>query len=144
MSAVYASYGESACSYYRYVKDMRQTNKKILIVDDEPLILKVLGIKLRVAGYDVITALNGQQALELVDSARPDIMLLDIIMPGMDGFQVLQKLRPLSDLPVIAFSARPEGARKALSLGANDFLAKPFDLDELLMRIQGCWITRDK
>jgi DNA-binding response OmpR family regulator len=123
---------------------MRQTNKKILIVDDEPLILRVLGIKLRVAGYEVITALNGQQALELIDSARPDIMLLDIVMPGMDGFQVLQKLRPLSDLPVIAFSARPESARKALSLGANDFLAKPFDLDELLMRIQGCWLIRDK
>jgi len=114
-----------------------KTKRKVLIVDDEQSLLRILGIKLRVSGYDVITALNGRQALECIDSACPDIMLLDIIMPGMDGLQVLRKLRTFSDMPVIAFSARAENARKALSLGANDFLAKPFDVDDLVMRIEG-------
>ena len=116
---------------------MNETRRKrVLVVDDEPPILRILGIKLRVSGYEVITALNGREALELVNSASPDIMLLDIIMPGMDGFQVLRKLRTYSSLPVIAFSARPENAEEALRLGANDFLAKPFDVDDLVMRVR--------
>ncbi len=112
------------------------TKKKILLVDDEQAILKVLGIKLRISGYDVITASDGQEAFELIDSASPDIMLLDIIMPGVDGFEVLQKLRISSELPVIVFSARPENRQKAISLGANDFLSKPFDVDDLVKRIE--------
>ncbi len=110
--------------------------KKILLVDNEQAILKVLSIKLRVSGYDVITALGGQEALNLVNSASPDIMLLDVIMPGMNGFEVLQKLRINSALPVIVFSARLENAKKALSLGANDFLAKPFNVNDLVKRIE--------
>lgn len=112
------------------------TKKKILIVDDERAILKVLSIKLRVSGYDVITALGGQEAFDLIDSASPDIMLLDIIMPGIDGFEVLEKLRISSKLPVIVYSARPENVQKAMSLGANDFLSKPFDVDDLVKRIE--------
>ncbi len=110
--------------------------KCVLVVDDEQPILRILSIKLRISGYEVITALNGQEALALVDSAKPDIMLLDIIMPVMDGFEVLRKLRCLSDLPVIAFSARPETAQKALNCGANHFLAKPFDVDDLVKTIR--------
>jgi len=83
-----------------------------------------------------VTASSGEEALALVRSARPDLMLLDVIMPGMDGFQVLEKVRAASDLPVIVFSARPENGEKALSLGANDFLAKPMDVDEMVRRIQ--------
>lgn len=115
---------------------MSQAKKKVLIVDDEPGIIKILGIKLRVSGYEVITAHNGEIALELVDSDNPDIMLLDIIMPGRDGFQVLEKLRNSSSLPVIAFSARPENAKKALELGAHEFVSKPFDIDTLLTKIR--------
>jgi DNA-binding response OmpR family regulator len=110
--------------------------RKILLVDDELAILKVLSIKLRISGYDVVTASGGQKALDLVNSASPDIMLLDVIMPGIDGFEVLHNLREVSDLPVIVFSARPENAQKALSSGANDFLAKPFNIDDMVMKIE--------
>jgi len=116
--------------------EIAKAKKKVLIVDDERAILTVLGIKLKVSGYDVVTASSGEEALALVRSARPDLMLLDVIMPGMDGFQVLEKVRAASDLPVIVFSARPENGEKALSLGANDFLAKPMDVDEMVRRIQ--------
>ena len=113
-----------------------KTRKKILLVDDEKAILKVIGIKLRISGYDVATASGGQEALDLVKAESPDIMLLDVIMPGIDGFKVLEKMRSFSELPVIVFSARPENAQKAMSLGANDFLAKPFNVDEMVGRIE--------
>ena len=106
------------------------------MVDDERAILKVIAIKLRISGYDVTTASGGQEALDLVKTESPDIMLLDVIMPGIDGFETLQKLRAFSNLPVIVFSARPENAQKALSLGGNDFLAKPFNVDEMVGRIK--------
>ncbi len=115
---------------------MKQAKKIVLIVDDERAILKVLSIKLRISGYDVITALNGEEALELVASAKPDLMLLDVIMPGIDGFEVLEKLRAFSEIPVIVFSARPENAAKAMELGANHFLAKPFDVDDMVKKIE--------
>jgi two-component system, OmpR family, KDP operon response regulator KdpE len=105
---------------------------RILVVDDEHAILRVLSIKLRVAGYDVITALNGEEALKLVASANPDLLLLDLLLPGMDGLQVMENLRDRSDLPIIVISARPDLAQKALSLGAAYFLAKPFDVDDLV------------
>jgi DNA-binding response OmpR family regulator len=116
---------------------MVEAKKRVLIVDDERAILTVLGIRLKVSGYDVVTASNGEEALDLVKSMRPDIVLLDVIMPGMDGFEVLEKLRAVSELPVIVFSARQENAQKALSLGANDFLAKPLDTDEMVRKIEG-------
>ena len=108
----------------------------MLVVDDERAILTVLGIKLRISGYDVVTASGGEEALGLVNSAHPDLILLDVIMPGVDGFEVLEEVRAASKLPVIVFSARPENAKKALSLGANDFLAKPLDVDEMIRRIE--------
>jgi DNA-binding response OmpR family regulator len=114
---------------------MAKTIKKVLIVDDEASILTVLRIKLKVSGYDVVTAPSGEEALALVKSACPDIMLLDIIMPGIDGFEVLQRVRAISELPVIVFSARPENAHKAFVLGANDFLAKPMDVDEMVTKV---------
>jgi OmpR family response regulator RpaB len=116
--------------------EMAQSKKRVLVVDDERAILRVLRIRLGISGYDVVSASNGGEALDLIRSTCPDIMLLDVIMPGMDGFQVLEKVRAASKLPVIVFSARPENASKALSLGANDFLAKPLDVDEMVRRIE--------
>ncbi len=115
---------------------MAQVNKKVLLVEDEPAIRKILSIKLRVSGYDVIIAQDGEEALRLAGRAAPDIVLLDILLPILNGFQVLEQLRSRSALPVVAFSAKPENAQRAMSLGANDFLSKPFDVDDLLVRIE--------
>ena len=108
----------------------------ILVVDDDVKILRLLHISLKMAGYEVITATSGGEALQLQESEKPDIMLLDILMPIMDGFEVLRRLRAVSELPVIACSAHTSNGEKALQLGANDFLAKPFMPDELIKRIK--------
>ncbi len=116
-------------------KEVMTTKAKVLVVEDEQAILKILGIKLRVSGYSVITAHDGEEGLQLLDSARPDVLLLDIILPGMNGLELLEELRSRSRLPVIVFSARPENGQEALRLGADNFLAKPFDVDELVKTI---------
>jgi DNA-binding response OmpR family regulator len=112
------------------------TKKKILLVDDEPAILKILAIKLKISGYEVVCASSGEEALRQVRESSPDLALLDVILPGVDGLQVLSEIRSFSKLPVIIFSARTEHAATALSLGANDFLTKPFDTDTLMGKIQ--------
>jgi DNA-binding response OmpR family regulator len=113
-----------------------EARKRVLVVDDERAILTVLRVKLGISGYDVSTASSGEEALALINSMHPDVMLLDVIMPGMDGFEVLRKVRAVSKLPVIVFSARQENVQKALSLGANYFLAKPLDLDDMVRRVE--------
>jgi DNA-binding response OmpR family regulator len=108
----------------------------VLVVDDDVRILSFLRPSLKLAGFDVITATGGEEALNLLDSKKPSIMLLDIVMSPMDGFEVLTRLRAVSELPVIAISAHASAAEKALNLGANDFLGKPFRPDELVKRIK--------
>jgi two-component system KDP operon response regulator KdpE len=117
---------------------MNSTEKKrcVLIVDDHPKILRFMEIDLKLRGLEVITSSSGNRALQLVISAKPDILLLDIIMPEMDGLEVLRKLRGFSRLPVIAFSASPENYYDAMRLGANDFVTKPFHPDEMVRKIQ--------
>jgi two-component system KDP operon response regulator KdpE len=117
-------------------KEMPQ-KKRVLIVDDEPRIGRILGVKLGLLGYEPITVTSGAEALVAVQTRNPSVMLLDIVMPGMDGFQVLKRLRAFSKLPVIAFSARSENGSRALELGANDFLSKPFNVDDMVMRVKG-------
>jgi DNA-binding response OmpR family regulator len=116
--------------------DEATSRKCVLVVDDDERILRFLGLKLKVAGYEVITATNGHEGLKLAESASPDIMVLDLLMPGMDGFEVLRRLRSSSNLPVIVLAARADASEEALSLGASDFMAKPFNPDELVRRIQ--------
>ena len=110
----------------------------ILLVDDEERILNFLTSKLKAAGYEVIAAKDGAQALDQVKGQEPDLMVLDLIMPIMDGFEVLKELRRFSAMPVIVLSARGADADKikGLSLGADDYLAKPFNPDELVARIE--------
>jgi two-component system KDP operon response regulator KdpE len=109
--------------------------KLVLAVDDEPGVLTFIEIDLKLRGFNVITAVSGEKALELVSSRKPDIVLLDMIMPGVDGFEVLNRLRAFTDLPVIAFSASPGNQDPALLAGANDFVYKPFDPDDMAQKI---------
>lgn len=110
----------------------------VLIVDDEERILSFLRPKLKVAGYDVLTARNGAEALECVQVQQLDLIVLDLVMPQMDGLETLRRLRSFSALPVIVLSARDSDIDKikGLQLGADDYLAKPFNPDELIARIE--------
>lgn len=109
---------------------------RLLVVDDDVKILRFLRSSLRLAGYDVVTAESGEEALQLMESAKPQCIILDVLMPVVDGFEVLKRLRADSELPVIAISAHASNAGQALSLGANVFLAKPFRPDELIKKIE--------
>jgi DNA-binding response OmpR family regulator len=111
---------------------------RVLVVDDEPRILKFLKIRLKASGYEVLTADNGLEALEQVQAQEPDLLVLDVVMPGMDGFETLKQVRALSSVPVIILSAKEAGTDKVrgLELGADDYLAKPFSPDELVARIE--------
>jgi two-component system KDP operon response regulator KdpE len=111
-------------------------NKLILIVDDEPKVLRFMEIELKLFGYDVVTATRGLQALEIIETQQPDMILLDIMMPEMDGFEVLRRLRAFSTTPVIALSASISNGGDAIELGANEFHTKPFKMRELLGRIK--------
>lgn len=115
-----------------------ETQQLILAVDDEESILKLLRVNLALDGYEVVTASNGELALELLDEHRPDLVLLDIMMPDLNGFQVLELIRLHSNIPVIILTARgeKETIRDALGLGADDYVAKPFSIQVLKARIQ--------
>jgi DNA-binding response OmpR family regulator len=110
----------------------------VLVVDDEPMLRSLLSRLLRMEGYAVIEAENGQIALELVDSRRPDLVLLDVMMPTRDGLDVLGDLRRTSEVPVILVSALGEEADRVLGLkmGADDYVVKPFSAAELSARIE--------
>ena len=111
---------------------------RILAVDDEPAILSLLRRILEPEGYEVVTAANGEQALALLEEAKLDLVLLDIMMPGLDGFQLLDRIRQRCDVPVIVLTARHEATteHEALRLGADDYMRKPFSSRELLARIR--------
>jgi two-component system KDP operon response regulator KdpE len=108
-----------------------EKKKLVLIVDDQPKILRFMEIDLKVRGFEVITTTSGEEALGLVRSANPDIVLLDIIMPGINGIEVLRQLRSFSRLPVIAISASTGNHAGAIQHGANAFMAKPFNADDM-------------
>ena len=111
---------------------------RVLVVDDEPRILKFLEVKLKASGYEVLITNKGTDAVELVQTQEPDLLVLDIIMPNMDGFEILKQVRAVSSLPVIILSAKEASTDKVrgLELGADDYLSKPFSPDELIARIQ--------
>lgn len=116
------------------------TRPLILIVDDEAQILRFLGHTLTAAGYDSCSATSGQQALDLARQRAPDLMILDLGLPDMDGKAVIEALRRETDLPIIVLSAQDQEMEKimALDLGADDFVAKPFAVGELLARLRVC------
>ena len=110
--------------------------KSVLVVDDEPSILHVIKIALGIAGYDIVTTTNGEAALQLVQTQTFDIMLLDILMLPLTGFDVLKRLREFSQIPVIAMTAKNDLGARALKEGANDFVAKPFLPEQLVKKIE--------
>lgn len=112
---------------------------RLLVVDDEATILQLLSGSLRFAGYDVVTAASGAEAVQAATTERPDLVLLDVMMPDGDGFEVVQRLRAGGrDVPVIFLTARDELPDRitGLALGGDDYITKPFSLDEVLIRIR--------
>jgi len=111
---------------------------RILIVDDELAIIKFLRANLETKGFDVIAAMDGAEALETVERELPDLVILDIMMPKMGGFEVCRRLREWSQIPIIMLSARgDEGDKvKCLDLGSDDYITKPFGAHELIARVR--------
>jgi DNA-binding response OmpR family regulator len=115
--------------------------KKILVIDDEPLVVEVLKIRLEMNDYEVITASDGVEGIESAIREKPDLIILDIIMPGLDGYQVCRKLkedRKTKAIPVIMLTALGQSAEreKGYSSGAYGYIFKPFDDEELLNSIE--------
>jgi diguanylate cyclase (GGDEF)-like protein len=118
------------------------TGERVLVVDDDPFIARLLEIELRAAGYDVRLAADGREALETIGEWLPDLVLADVMMPNMDGFELTRRLRQDSrtaTVTVIMLTARGLSADKleGFSVGADDYIVKPFDTPELLARIRG-------
>ncbi|MGV1089525.1 MAG: response regulator [Mycobacterium sp.] len=111
---------------------------RVLIVDDEPQILRALRINLSVRGYEVTTAATGAGALRAAAEVRPDVIVLDLGLPDIDGLEVLAGLRGWTDTPVIVLSARSDSTEKvaALDAGADDYVTKPFGMDEFTARLR--------
>lgn len=113
-------------------------NERVLIVDDEPQIRRALQTALQGHGYAVETAADGEEALGRIAAWQPDAVVLDLVMPGIDGLEVLREARTWSAVPIVVLSARGQERDKvlALDLGADDYLTKPFGMEELLARVR--------
>ena len=111
---------------------------KILVVDDEALLVKGIRFNLKSDGYEVITGSNGQEAVELTKSESPDLVVLDVMMPVMDGLTACGKIREFSDVPIILLTAKADDMDKLMGFdhGADDYLTKPFNILELKARIR--------
>lgn len=119
---------------------------KILIIEDEKSLARLLELALLHENYDVKIEYDGSRGLHCVPLYEPDLILLDIMLPGMDGMEVCRKVREFSDVPIIMLTARDETSDKVIGLdiGANDYITKPFEMDELLARIRAGLRGREK
>ena len=131
-----ARFSSSRFLFIQPLKVMLQTT--ILIIDDDPKIRKLLRINLRSLGYEVLTAPDASHGLRAIEDFSPNLVLLDVMMPGVDGFTTLAQIRTKSDIPVIMLTARDqiEDKVKGFELGADDYLPKPFALEELFGRVK--------
>lgn len=113
-------------------------NKKILVVDDEKNIVDIIAFNLKKDGYEVLEAYDGEEGLAIALQEDPDLILLDIMMPKIDGFQVCRKVREKTNIPIIMLTARAEEVDKVLGLelGADDYVTKPFGVRELMARVK--------
>ena len=114
------------------------SQRRVLVVDDEPHLVRAVRMYLELQGYRVFGAGSGEEALEAIRDKLPDLVVLDVMMPGLDGFQTLEELRRTSQVPVIMLTARGDEDQKVrgLALGADDYVTKPFSQRELLARVQ--------
>jgi len=122
-------------------RSKKDGRKKILVVDDEPNIVRTVADRLKMNGYDVLTAVDGEAAVALALSDKPDLILLDLMMPVLDGLAALQRLRQTDQtraIPVIMLTARSQvqDVERATAAGAADYVVKPFDLVEVLEKIK--------
>ena len=116
------------------------TRPRIVVAEDDPMVLELINTRLELAGFRTFTARNGTEALSRIAHVRPDGLVLDINMPVLDGFQVLERLKMGSSVhrtPTLVLTARnrPEDVKRAIELGARDFIAKPFKDDQLIARV---------
>ncbi len=111
---------------------------KILVVDDESSILNIIAFNLKKEGYSVVTAQDGEEAIEMFKAEKPDLILLDIMMPKIDGYGVCKRIRDVSEVPIIMLTARADEVDKVLGLeiGADDYVTKPFSNRELMARVK--------
>src|ERR1700687_1770800 len=117
---------------------MPAKNTTLVAADDDPGLLRLMARNLQLEGFDVLAASDGQQALELIENHAPDLVILDVMMPKVDGFTVCSRVREFSAVPIIIVTARGQDQDKVrgLDLGADDYLTKPFSVDELLARVR--------
>jgi DNA-binding response OmpR family regulator len=117
---------------------MPSRKPSILVVDDDPIILKLMKRDLQLEGYRVATATGGRIALQLIEDEEPDLIILDIMMPDMDGLQVCRHVRQFSQVPIIMLTAKTgsEDVIHGLEIGADDYIAKPFSVDVVLARVK--------
>lgn len=110
----------------------------ILAVDDEPLYLRLLKVNLEPEGFEVLTATNGEQAVEIVASKKPQLVILDLMMPKMDGITACERIRQFSSVPIIMLTAKGEehDRVKGFNVGADDYVVKPFSVTELVARVR--------
>ncbi|MEU1429508.1 response regulator transcription factor [Nocardia sp. NPDC056611] len=117
----------------------REPEARVLVVDDEPMIVELLSVSLRYQGFEVASAASGTEGLDRAKTFRPDAMIIDVMMPGMDGFGLLRRLRADGiDAPVLFLTARDDVDDKitGLTLGADDYVTKPFSLEEVVARLR--------
>ncbi len=131
-------YREGDIIFLDYMSFSEIMDNKILVVDDEKPIVDILRINLEKNGYKVVCAYDGESAVNMAMSEEPDLILLDVMLPKMDGFTVCKKVREKSSVPIIMLTAREEEVDKVLGLelGADDYMTKPFSLRELMARVK--------
>ena len=118
---------------------------KILVADDEPNIVRLLRLYLRNEGYDIVAASDGREALDRFHSESPDLVLLDLMMPELGGFEICSEIRKVSSVPVLMLTARSEDVDKivGLEMGADDYITKPFNPREVVARVKAALRRRD-
>ncbi|MDD5039042.1 MAG: response regulator transcription factor [Dehalococcoidales bacterium] len=120
------------------MSNKKRTAESIVVIDDDPFILELIKDILQPEGFDVILAADGASGLSLLKDTKPDLVLLDIMMPGQDGYEVLQSIREHSDVPVMMITAKlgVDSLKHAVDLGADDYIRKPFRPAELVARVR--------